>query len=80
MTNSLGSYNSGALVPGDYRVRVSAKVFSLVDVLLTVLVGNPATAIVDLQLGQEAQVVEVQDAIPVNRAAYSAGRAESGAD
>src|SRR5207245_11486293 len=39
-TNSSGAYNSGALVPGDYRVQVSAKGFSSVDTPATVLVGN----------------------------------------
>jgi Carboxypeptidase regulatory-like domain len=66
-TNSLGSYNSGALVPGDYRVRVSAQRFSSVEVSLTVLVGNTATANVSLQLGPETQVIVVQgSALRVN--------------
>jgi hypothetical protein len=59
-TNSSGVYNSGALVPGDYRVAVSAKGFSLVDTPVTVLVGNTATANVSLVVGQENQSVEVQ--------------------
>jgi carboxypeptidase family protein len=59
-TNSSGAYNSGALVPGDYRVQVSAKGFSSVDAPATVLVGNTATANVSLPIGGENQVVEVQ--------------------
>jgi carboxypeptidase family protein len=59
-TNSSGVYNSGALVPGNYTVQVSAKGFSSVDTPVTVLVGNTATVNVSLQVGQENQVVEVQ--------------------
>ncbi len=66
-TNSLGAYNSGALSPGDYKVQISAEGFSSVEVPRTVLVGNTATANANLQLGQESQVVEVQDsAVRVN--------------
>jgi len=61
VTNASGYFNSGALVPGDYKMRVSVKGFSSAEVSLTVLVGNTATANVKLQIGQETQVVEVQD-------------------
>jgi hypothetical protein len=60
-TNSSGSFNSGALVPGNYKTLVSAKSFSSAEVSLTVLVGNTATVNVKLQIGQETQVVEVED-------------------
>lgn len=60
VTNSSGSFNSGALIPGDYKTRVSAKTFSAAEVALTVLVGNTATANVQMQIGPETQVVEVQ--------------------
>ena len=60
-TNSSGSFNSGVLIPGAYRARISAKGFSSADVIVTVLVGNTATANVKLQIGQETQVIEVQD-------------------
>src|SRR6516225_6292718 len=56
-TNSSGSFNSGALIPGEYRARISAKGFSSADVFVTVLVGNTATANVKLQIGQETQVI-----------------------
>ena len=66
-TNSLGSYNSGALVPGDYKVQVWAEGFNSVDVSLSVLVGNTATVNLNLQIGPETQVIEVQDsAVRVN--------------
>jgi hypothetical protein len=61
VTNTAGYFNSGALVPGGYKVRVSAKDFSSAEVSLTVLVGNTATANVKLQIGQETQIIEVQD-------------------
>src|SRR6516165_4414351 len=41
-TNSSGSFNSGALIPGEYRARISAEGFSSAQVSLTVLVGNTA--------------------------------------
>jgi hypothetical protein len=67
ITNPLGFYNSSALVPGGYRVRASAEGFSSVEVSLTVLVGNTATANVSLQLGPKTEVIQVQDsALRVN--------------
>lgn len=59
-TNSAGAYNSGALAPGQYKVQVSVKNFSTVSQVVTVLVGNTATANAKLQVGQESQVIEVQ--------------------
>src|ERR1051326_7957710 len=59
-SNSAGAFNSGALAPGNYSVRVSAKGFSSVSQLVGVQVGNTATANVKLAVGQESQVVEVQ--------------------
>lgn len=59
-TNSSGSFNSGALVPGKYKTLVSAKGFSSAEASVTVLVGNTATTNVILQIGQENNVVEVQ--------------------
>ncbi len=59
-TNSSGTYNSGALIPGNYKVRVSAKGFRTNETALTVLVGNTANGNVKMEIGQESQVVEVQ--------------------
>lgn len=60
-TNSSGSFNSGALIPGDYTAHIAAKGFRSVEVSTTVLVGNMATASVRLQIGEETQVVVVKD-------------------
>jgi hypothetical protein len=66
-TNSSGAYNSGALLPGNYKVQISARGFSQVETPVTVLVGNTATVNAKLQIGQESQVVEVQgSAVRVN--------------
>ncbi len=66
-TNSSGSFNSGALVPGDYKVLMSAKSFSSTETTVTVLVGNTATVNVRLRIGNEKEVIEVQDsALRVN--------------
>ncbi|HKU24650.1 MAG TPA: carboxypeptidase-like regulatory domain-containing protein, partial [Candidatus Sulfotelmatobacter sp.] len=60
MSNAAGVYNSGALVPGQYKVQASAKGFSTTSEVLTVLVSNTANGDVHLQVGQESTVVEVQ--------------------
>jgi hypothetical protein len=60
-TNSSGSFNSGALIPGDYKVHMSAKGFSSAEAPLTVLVGNTAAVNFGLKVGDEKEVVEVQD-------------------
>ena len=66
-TNSAGAYNSGALVPGNYKVRVAVKGFRSMEVTLTVLVGNTANGNLKLEVGQETEVVEVQsNAVQVN--------------
>ena len=61
-TNSSGSFSSGALIPGTYKTLVSAHGFSSAEAAVTVLVGNTATVNVSLRIGNEKEVVEVQDA------------------
>jgi hypothetical protein len=66
-SNSAGSFNSGALSPGNYKVQASAKGFSTVDQTVGVQVGNTATVNIRLSVGQESQIVEVQgNAVAVN--------------
>jgi hypothetical protein len=66
-TNSAGAYNSGALLPGDYKVQVAAHGFRQMEMPVTVLVGNTATVNMKMEIGQESQVVEVQgSAVRVN--------------
>lgn len=62
-TNSSGSFTSGALVPGDYKVAVSAKSFTSTETAVTVQVGNTATVNVRLRIGNEKEVIEVQDSV-----------------
>ncbi len=59
-TNASGSFNSGALLPGIYKALTSAKGFSSAEVLVTVLVGNTATVNVNLRIGSEKEIVDVQ--------------------
>jgi len=59
-SNSSGAFNSGALVPGTYKVLVTAKGFSSTVENMVVEVGNTATFNAKLQLGQESTVVEVE--------------------
>jgi hypothetical protein len=63
VTNSSGSFNSGALVPGDYNVLVSAKGFSSAEAKVTVLVGNTATVNVSLQIGSKTEVIKVRNSV-----------------
>jgi hypothetical protein len=66
-TNSSGWFDSGALVPGDYQTLISAKGFASVEAVTTVLVGNTSTVKAKLRIGDEKEVISVQDsALPVN--------------
>src|SRR5437016_14123205 len=58
-TNSAGTYNSGALIAGDYTLRISAKGFSTVMSRITVLIGNTASGDVRLPLGTGSEVIDV---------------------
>ena len=59
-TTSAGAYTSGALTPGDYTVRVEAKGFKTSEAPITVQVGVTSSGNMRLQVGEAAQVVEVQ--------------------
>jgi hypothetical protein len=49
-SNSSGSFNSGALIPGDYLLLVSAKGFSSAEASVRVLVGNTSAVNVKLKV------------------------------
>src|SRR3954463_14321188 len=59
-TTSSGTYASGALNPGEYRVRVEAKGFKTSEAPVTVQVNVTSSANLKLAVGQESEVVEVQ--------------------
>jgi len=59
-TTSAGAYASGALIPGDYSLRVEAPGFSTSELAVIVQVGVTSTGNIKLHVGQAAQVVEVQ--------------------
>ncbi len=59
-TNSAGTYNSGALMPDDYLLQVSAKGFQTASLQVTVLVGNTASRNVTLRLGTGIEAIEVR--------------------
>jgi len=66
-TNSAGTYNSGALIPGDYFLQVTAKGFRTVRMPITVLLGNTAARSVRLLVGTGDQVLDViSSALQVN--------------
>ena len=58
-TNSSGVYNSGALTPGAYVVRVSAPSFKTEQSTVTAQVGVVTSNDVKLELGASSTVVEV---------------------
>lgn len=63
VTNSSGSFNSGALIPSEYKARVSAKGFTSAEMLVTALVGNTASISVNLQVGSDTEVIDVQGSV-----------------
>lgn len=62
-----GTYASGALVPGDYEVRIEAKGFQTQVLNVPVQVGNVASGSAKLAIGQGTEVIEVTgSAVAVN--------------
>ena len=60
-TTSSGSFNSGALIPGNYKALVAARGFRSAEATISVLVGNTTSVSVKLQIGSGKETVEVQD-------------------
>ena len=66
-TNSAGTFASGALIPGQYTVRIEAKGFRSVELPVVVEVSTTVAANAKLTVGESAQVIEVQgSALSVN--------------
>jgi hypothetical protein len=66
-TSSAGTYNSGALVPGDYAVRAEAAGFKTVEEGVVVKVGVVSGVNMSLQVGAANTVVTVaEQAVTVN--------------
>jgi hypothetical protein len=66
-SSSTGIYSSGALVPGEYEVRVEAKGFQTQVLTIPVQVGNVASGNAKMTVGQSTEVVEVTgSAVTVN--------------
>jgi len=66
-TNTAGLYNSGSVVPGNYKVRVEVKGFRTAELVLAVEVGSVAPGNIRLEVGQGSEIVEVQaTAVSVN--------------
>jgi Carboxypeptidase regulatory-like domain len=66
-SGSSGTYASGALVPGDYEVRIEAKGFRTQVLTVPVQVGNIATGNAKMTIGQSTEVVEVTgSAVAIN--------------
>ncbi|HET7442973.1 MAG TPA: carboxypeptidase regulatory-like domain-containing protein, partial [Terriglobales bacterium] len=66
-TTSSGTFASGALIPGQYVVRIEAKGFQTVELPITVEVNTTSAANAKMTVGQSAQVIEVEgSALSVN--------------
>jgi hypothetical protein len=62
-----GTYSSGALIPGEYEVRIEAKGFHTQVLNIPVQVGNTSPGNAKLTLGQSTEVIEVTgSAVAVN--------------
>jgi hypothetical protein len=59
-TSSTGTYNSGGLPVGDYRVRVQAKGFKTEQLTIPVQITVTSSGNVKLEVGQESTTIEVQ--------------------
>jgi hypothetical protein len=59
-TNSSGVYQSGALIPGNYVVRVETSGFKSTVIPITVQVGNTANGNAKLEVGQASETVQVE--------------------
>jgi carboxypeptidase family protein len=59
-SNAAGSFSTGPLQPGTYKVQVAAKGFNTIVQTTVVQVGNTATVNAKLAVGQESTVVDVQ--------------------
>lgn len=57
---SAGEYNSGALIPGTYVVRVEVPGFKTVERSIVVQVGQVANGSVTLELGESSTVITVE--------------------
>ena len=67
VVTSTGQFNSGALAPGEYVVRVEAAGFKSVEIPVTVQVGNVSSANVSLEVGAASTVITVESsAVSVN--------------
>ncbi|HEV7676210.1 MAG TPA: carboxypeptidase regulatory-like domain-containing protein [Candidatus Angelobacter sp.] len=66
-SSSSGTYASGALIPGEYEIRIEAKGFQTQVLTVPVQVGNIASGSSKLTLGQSSEVIEVTgSAVAVN--------------
>jgi hypothetical protein len=60
LTNSAGGYNSGALLPGNYKIEVSAKGFISIEKAASVQIGTTTAWNVSVRIGEERQLIEVK--------------------
>ena len=59
---SAGEYNSGALIPGTYVVRIEAAGFKTLEIPIVVQVGQVANGNVTLEVGSSSTVITVEGA------------------
>jgi len=61
-TNNQGAYNSGALTPGTYQVKIENQGFKTVELPIVVQVGTTHNGNAKLVVGQRTQIVTVEAA------------------
>ena len=72
VTNNFGYYNSGLLLPGTYRITVTAKGFQTMETQAIAQVGTATTTNLKLTMGSETQTVNVEgETVGVNTEQYS---------
>jgi hypothetical protein len=69
--NSDGNYEMPNLLPGEYRVTISAENFGTKATTATLTVGARQVFNIDLEVGQSKQVVEVTEVVPTVELATS---------
>lgn len=63
LTSALGKFRAGALLPGNYNIRVSARGFSSVHAIVAVSVGNTAIVNLKVPVGDVQDTIDVQDVV-----------------
>ena len=59
-TNASGFYNSGSIIPGNYKIRVEAAGFQSLETTVVAQIGNTTGYNAKLQVGSQSQTIDVE--------------------